>query len=344
MLNSCIASRKSIGYQTYADDTTMEIIRYASLAGSSHNTQPWLVDIISDTLIHVRADLTRKLQVVDPTGRGLYISLGAFIENLCIASRYYGFEPEVFISAGSSRDNLAAEITLSRGMPGNYDLRRLEERTTLRTPFRRDDIKQSDIEIITGGDVNCHFFPAAGSEGQFISRATTDAYTIQANDKAAQDELAGWIRFSNRDVAGRRDGLTTSGMGILGFAGFMVSRFYKPDDSKKQSFVNTGVEKTRLQTENCGGWLVITRPVDTPADWIETGRLYQRAHLECRSLMIGLHPMNQMIEVAEIEESAGEFLGLNGKIQFIARIGYVDSCPSPVSVRRSVHEFVTDMR
>lgn len=361
MFNSCIASRKNIGQETFPDDNIMEIIRYASLAGSSHNTQPWLVDIISDTLLHIRADYTRKLSVVDPAGRGLYISLGAFIENLCVATSSFGIEPKVYLAAGSSRDNLVAEVSLAgrtevrsdldtgerltERHDEQPDLRRLQERSTLRIPFRNDEITANHIEKITGGiSDGYHFFPAASAEGGYIALNTLEAYILQSNDEAAKEELAGWIRFSNSDVREKRDGLTTAGMGINGFGGLIVSRLYKPEDSKKQSFVNTGIEKARAETSGCGGWLVITQPEDTPECWMETGRLYQRAHIECRDLMIGFHPMNQMIEVEDFEQKANDYLGLKGKIQYVARIGYVDNYPAPVSVRRPVSEFITDLR
>lgn len=56
------------------------IIYYASLAGNSHNTQPWYVYVESDSLLFIKADFSRKLQIVDPDACGLFISLGAFIE------------------------------------------------------------------------------------------------------------------------------------------------------------------------------------------------------------------------------------------------------------------------
>jgi hypothetical protein len=41
------------------------------------------------------------------------------------------------------------------------------------------------------------------------------------------------MRFSNKDVNTKRDGLTPEGMGIKGIGGFMVRNFMKPEDSKK---------------------------------------------------------------------------------------------------------------
>ena len=345
MLTSCIATRKNISSSNMPSGQIEQIIYYASLAGSSHNTQPWMVDILSDTLLLIRADFSRKLNVVDPTARGLYISLGAFIENLCIASDYYGYFAKVYLTANSSKDNLVAEISLTKKERVDYKISKLEQRTTLRVPFKKDDISDENIIIITGGNaLNYHFFSLDSDMGKFITQKTIEAYTLQANNQDAKDELANWIRFSNKDVKSKQDGLTTSGMGINGFGGFMVSRFFKPDDSKKQTFVDTGVKKTLLQAENCGGWLIITRPNNSPEDFINTGRLYQRANIECRDLMIGFHPMNQMIEEVAYESLVNETMGLNHQIQFVARIGYVDQYPDPVSVRRPISDFVKDFR
>jgi len=129
-------------------------------------------------------------------------------------------------------------------------------------------------------------------------------------------------------------------MGITGFAGVMVSQMFKPEDSMKDSFVNKGIDNVRKQVQNCGGWLLITQDQDSPENWIQTGRIYQRINLRCRDLMIGMHPMNQMIEEASFEGDANRYLISNGKIQFIARIGYVDKYPEPVSVRRELKDFV----
>jgi hypothetical protein len=57
-------------------------------------------------------------------------------------------------------------------------------------------------------------------------------------------------------------------------------------------------------------------------------------------MMIGFHPMNQMIEEDNFEKDANEQLSLQGIIQFVARIGYVDEYPPANSVRRSVKEII----
>jgi hypothetical protein len=166
-----------------------------------------------------------------------------------------------------------------------------------------------------------------------------EAYSQQAHNKDAQDELARWIRFSNVDVKKKKDGLTTSGMEIKGIAGFIVRNFFKPDDAKKETFVEQGIEKARNQANHCGGWLLVTQKNNTPECWIRTGRLIQRINLQCRSLNVGYHPMFQMIEETDFEQSANTTLGFEGYIQFVARVGYVKTYSKPVSMRRSVESF-----
>jgi hypothetical protein len=344
LLSSCSSySRNGMENVQQEKGELYQILYYASLAGSSHNSQPWKVDVYNEDSILVYADLSRKLSVVDPTSRELYISVGAFIENLCLAASCYGYETHVKISGQDGKPEApVAAISLFKSEIKNEPdfLKEIELRTTLRIPFDSTEIKQSDWMKLVSADLqNIHFLPATSEKGRYIKQKELESYTLQAKNKNAQAELASWIRFSNKDAKEKNDGLTTAGMGIKGIGGFVVRNFFKPEDSKKESFVTQGIEKTKLQVENCGGWIVITMDSDNMESWINTGRLYERMNIQCRKMKIGFHPMNQIIEETEFSKSANEFLDFGGKIAFIARIGYVKDYPAPVSVRRPVESF-----
>lgn len=318
-----------------------KIIYYASLAGNSHNTQPWYVYVEIDSVLYIKADFSRKLHIVDPDARGLFISLGAFIENLERAAGSLGYKADIEITAKHKNDSNVATIHLTKSQKSGYDLSQIENRRTLRTPFNKIEISKEHLNrLIDNNGYEIFYFSSSSEEGKYIAEQTLAAYTQQAQDDQAKQELANWMRFSNSDVEKYRDGLTTSGMGITGFGGFFVRNFYKPEDSMKESFIKTGIEKTKDQTENCGGWFLIVQNEDDPAQWIKTGRLYEKLNLTCRDLMIGFHPMNQMIEEENFEKNTNEHLSLPGVIQFVARIGYVDEYPPANSVRRSVKDII----
>lgn len=320
-----------------------KILRYASMAGSSHNTQPWKAEVFPNDSILVFADNSRLLDVVDPKGNEMLISVGAFIENLDIAANALGYKTEITVFERAFNPELpVASIKLTQAnLPLQPEkLKGLELRTTLRIPFEPSEIKNEDREklvSIASGVIS--FIPSNSPDGRFVAEKELEAFTIQSYQKDAQDELARWMRFSDKDVNTKRDGLTPAGMGIKGIGGFMVRNFMKPEDSKKESFVKAGVEKTQKQVENCGGWILISTEGNEAVDWINVGRFYERLNVECRLMNLGFHPMNQLIEVPEIEKQVNDKLSPTQKIRFVARIGYVAEYPEPVSKRRPVESF-----
>jgi hypothetical protein len=318
------------------------ILYYASLAASSHNTQPWKVEVYGSDTIIVYPDLSRKLTIVDPHSRKLFISLGTFLENMDIAANHYGYGSDMRICTHDSAvfDSTYIVVILHKEKKHNIDVKELGLRRVFRSPFDTLQLEASVVAGLVAGDpLSIHFLPSCSAKGAYVKQKTIEAYSQQAHNENAQDELACWIRFSNADVRKKKDGLTTSGMEIKGIAGFIVRNFFKPDDAKKETFVEQGIEKTRNQANHCGGWLLVTQKNNTPECWIRTGRLIQRINLQCRSLNVGFHPMFQMIEETDFEQSANATLGFEGYIQFVARVGYVKTYSKPVSMRRSVESF-----
>lgn len=76
-----------------------ELVRHATLAPSSHNTQCWTFQL-RDRSIVIAPDLSRRCPVVDPDDHHLHVSLGCAAENLAQAALAHAlgadvrFEPE----------------------------------------------------------------------------------------------------------------------------------------------------------------------------------------------------------------------------------------------------------
>ena len=85
-----------------------ELVRYATLAPSSHNTQCWKFEL-DDRAITILPDLSRRCPAVDPDDHHVFVSLGCATENLIQASLAHGLKAEV--SFDTRRD--AVRVTLA---------------------------------------------------------------------------------------------------------------------------------------------------------------------------------------------------------------------------------------
>src|SRR6266508_3751998 len=75
-----------------SEASLLSCVQAAVAAPSLHNSQPWRFRIRNGG-VDVYADRTRQLEVIDPSGRELLISVGAAVFNLRVAIRQQGWVP-----------------------------------------------------------------------------------------------------------------------------------------------------------------------------------------------------------------------------------------------------------
>lgn len=95
------------------DPAMLELVRYATLAASGHNSQPWRFRI-GESRIEVLPDLSRRTAVVDPDDHHLFASLGCAAENLSLAARARGRSGE--LSFNDANDG-SVVFTFGAGLP-----------------------------------------------------------------------------------------------------------------------------------------------------------------------------------------------------------------------------------
>ncbi len=316
-----------------------EILRYASLAPSGHNAQPWEVDIIEPGRWIIKSNPDRWLPAVDPENREGTLSIGPFIENLVLAAGSFGYSADVAYLASSLKDKAVAEVTLVKDRRIEYPLNKIESRRTVRSNHLQKSITSDDLKFISGSNnSNIFYFPAGSKEGKFLADGTLEANKIQTFRENAQSELADWIRFSSSDAEKYRNGLTPSSMEMSGFASLFVRLFYDKSNVMSQSFREKGIGIIEEQLKSYGGWIVITCDGSDPKNIIEAGRIFQRMALKTREKLIALHPMTQLLEEG-FGKKVQTGLSISEPIQFIVRASYVDDYPDPVSLRRPVEWF-----
>ncbi len=126
------------------------LLRYAILAPSVHNTQPWLCSISKSTLI-LRHNPAVKLRDSDPTARETYISFGAFVANFVIAAQAFGHSVSVeWLPSGyTDLAHIAkATITLSKNpvTPDLQILDALRQRRNYRGLYKNQAVDDAAIK------------------------------------------------------------------------------------------------------------------------------------------------------------------------------------------------------
>lgn len=94
-----------------------ELVRYATLAPSSHNTQCWTFHLHDQGMV-IAPDLARRCPVVDPDDHHLYVSLGCATENLAHAALANGLQAKVrFDAAGAGAISVGLDPTKALASP-----------------------------------------------------------------------------------------------------------------------------------------------------------------------------------------------------------------------------------
>lgn len=320
----------------FAKDSTMptpmrELIRYATLAASGHNTQPWQFVVKADA-IEIHPDYTRSLPVVDPHHRELWISLGCALENLLVAARAAGYAAEVtypdtaaYIHVRLTTDRaqqspLFAAIGLRQNTRSTYDGQPIPVATL-------DDLQSLPLEP----GVVLHYVLTPGE------RETVLDYVNQGNlhqyaDQTFIDELINWLRFNKKEAMASCDGLFTRSSGNPEVPRWLGRLFVA--GTKPQQQADADAKKVRSSP----GAVVIAAEGDDKTAWVRTGQVYERLALKLTSLNIKSAFLNQPIEVAPLRAQFQIALGLGASPQLLVRFGYANAMPR--SLRRPVDQVI----
>ncbi|MBC2716103.1 MAG: nitroreductase [Desulfobacteraceae bacterium] len=319
--------------------TELDILYMASLAPSGHNAQPWTVKIVSPEKWIIGSDKTCWLPAADSDNFNCLLSIGAFIENLVIAAGSNGYKADVQITAKDPFDTEIAIIHFSRQRRNGELVKRIKNRRMTKIPYRKKEILAKDIEYLTHhSPEHICYFPKGSPQSTYIEEGTLECNRIQDARQDVLEETAKWIRWSDEDAKKYRDGLTPEAMSIHGVTGWVARHFFTRESLFNKMNREMYLDMVEELLENHGGWIVFTGKDSSVSSMIDSGRRFERLWLKARAKNIAIQPFSQLLE-----EAPGATVGIKGiedDVHFIMRVGYIDSYPDPVSLRKPVSWFV----
>jgi Nitroreductase family len=310
-----------------------ELVRYATLAPSSHNTQCWKFRIEARA-ITIEPDLTRRCPAVDPDDHHLFVSLGCAAENLAQAALAQGLKAEAAFDGGRDALRMALEPTAAAA---SLLFQAIPQRQSTRAEYDGQPLSAEDLRLLE---------QAASVPGVQLILLTdrtmmdkvlefvVQGNTAQMNDKAFIDELKAWIRFNGSDAVRTGDGLYGASSGnptLPSWLGPLMFDFvFKPKSEN---------DKYARHVRSSAGIAVFVGPSNDKAGWIDAGRAYERFALQATALGVRTAHLNQPIEVAALRPQFASLLGIAGKRpDLVIRFGRGPRLPP--SLRRPVQAVI----
>jgi hypothetical protein len=325
-----VQSRSPLSNDSQNAAKMREMVRYATLAANGHNTQPWKF-AIKEKSIEIHPDYTRRLPVVDPNDREMWISLGCALENLLITARSAGYSTEVIYP--SMNEYIEIQIRPDTPQGGNL-FNAIPMRQNTRSEYSGQLISTSDYDqlqqIALDPGVSLDFAATPDKIEMFLE------YVNQGNlkqyaDSAFINELIFWLRFNKKEALSTMDGLYSRCSGNPEVPRWLGKSFVSGTKPEQQA--DADAKKLRSSS----GAFVISSETDDKTGWVRTGQVYERIALLMTTLNIQSAFLNQPIEMKEVRGQFQQALGLgNSMPQLLVRFGYAD--PLPQSLRRPVDQ------
>jgi len=351
-----------------SDEIRRWALGHAILAPSSHNRQPWRVDLREPDAIALHVDRTRLLPETDPWFRQIVVSQGTFLELLVIALRERGIEPRVELfpdgefaprtlddrpvarvawkplGAPAQKDPLFAQILRRQTAKVDYEPNRPVEPRVL----------EALAGVVTPVDVLGVRFGASidAKRLEALRQLCWDAARIELGTERTVMESVRLLRVGPGEITTHRDGISvnTPLLRTLDAVG-LFDRSHAPTagDAAFRNMLATFEGHSRSASGFV--WLSTATAANSAAGRMRSaevaaGRAYVRLQLKASELGLQVHPMSQALQ--EFAEMKPHYDGLHQRLlgkpadvetlQMFCRIGYAE--PQQHTPRRGVAAIV----
>ena len=316
------------------EDQMQFLLRYAILAPSGHNTQPWSFRVTPEG-IQVFADTSRRLMIVDRNDRELLMSVGAAITNFRVAAAHFGFETTVAYETRSHETLPVATIFVRETCAPNLDLARrfpaIRKRHTNREPYDHQPLEPAAVKAI------CDELDASSNtlrgilprDTERIAECVASAERALLARPAYRAELADWVGGAGE----RKDGLAPEALGM--------PRVLSPIAPWLIRNINPGELQARRDAEltRSASMLLLVTSDEDHESLVKAGETLELLLLTITLLGLQYSFLSAPVEVDESREQLRLLVGSTRAPQLLLRIGSTAVSARPTA-RRPVESVI----
>lgn len=291
------------------------LLRYAVLAPSFYNSQPWQFEIDDKTEeINVYADKNNWFRVADPDKRELYVSIGCALENLLIAADYFQLGHQTAYFPDLNNEDWVANIriveadrSLGPRSPELFDAitdRRTNYKLYDNKPLVSDHVKRirkflTEIEYKVYLDIS----DDPDVKAQMDRLIGNGKAAFFANDEF-RHELKSWIErgdFGSQWLAGKS----------------------RKVDAGDPQLGEKFADNEQQIVDSAPAVAILSSEYDNRISQVKVGQTFERISLEGTLLGLQIHPMYQLMEIPELKTHLqGLFPEMKGYPQLVFSMGY----------------------
>lgn len=312
-------------------------LRYAILAPSGHNGQPWRFRLDGDVL-QVFADRSRALPTIDPLDRELLITCSATVHLTRTALEHFGYHPQVQLLPDVNQPDLLATLRLGeRGeLPLDCELfDAITARHSNRTRYQTRPLPTAQLTRLVA---------AAEEEGAWLESITDKSAIAAAADLIAEGDRTKWREREFRQELAeriipnrgdRRDGMPGYAFGLPGPLARLAPVVVRHVDLGRAR-----ARSDRALTLATPALAIIGTDCDDPSAWMAAGQAMSHVLLRGTAGGLATSFLSQPIEVPELRPQLAELLQHDGNPQLLLRLGYARHT-SRAAPRRPLRDVIT---
>ncbi|WP_136615143.1 Acg family FMN-binding oxidoreductase [Bradyrhizobium sacchari] len=317
------------------DEGVHGIVRYATLAANSHNTQPWRFTLGPESIV-IAPDVSRRCPAVDPDDHHIYVSLGCAAENLVHAAAALGLRTTLRFDAGAvvaDIERAPAQVSaLFAAIPNRQSTRAAYDGR----PVSNDLLRS--LEQAGSGEGVTVLLVTDRQQMQRLTDYVVEGNTLQMRDPKFMEELKAWMRFNESEAVATMDGLFSRTSGNPALPRWLARPLLP------FVFTERGEnDKYRACIESSAGLAVFVADRDDKPHWVEVGRACQRFALQATALGLKNAFVNQPIEIPDLRRQLATYLSLGRRLpDLVMRFGAGPELPR--SLRRPVAAVIAQGR
>jgi hypothetical protein len=321
---------------TPAAQALRHAVARAVLAPSVHNTQPWRF-VIDGERLEIHADRSRRLRVLDPTGRQMTISCGCALFNARIAIAAAGYDVTVERHPDPSHPDLLARLTLGRQSSEPAPLATLDVmidlRQTNRRRFASDPVPPEIVDglIEAAAAEDAQLYEIKDPEQRFsVASLSQEADREQNANPAYRAELRAWTT----DDPKRRDGVPSLAVPHVDAGA--------NDDIPIRDFDTRGVGWLPVETRSSmnQSLLLLGTLDDRLPAWLRAGEALEHVLLEVTRQGYAASPLTQVVEIPVTRARLRSDLRLDMQPHVLLRVGRAPK--TPATRRRRVADVLVE--